>query len=59
MVHCMLIDFFLWYEAQRLEVSKARIEGVKMTLMLPAHLDVGYQVLRDRFGEWDENYDIM
>ena len=39
-------------------MGKSRIEGGKRTLMLPAHLDVGYQVLRDRFREWDENYDI-
>jgi hypothetical protein len=33
----VLIDFFLWDLAKRLEVGQDRIEGVKTQPMLPAH----------------------
>jgi hypothetical protein len=36
-VSSVLIDFFLWDLAKRIEVGEDRIEGVKTQPMLPAH----------------------
>jgi len=36
-VSSVLIDFFLWDLAKRLEVGEDRIEGIKTQPMLPAH----------------------